>query len=168
VARIVTQHEGFVNVKSELDRGTTFEIYLPRVATAPVSESSPTPANHFKRGQGEVILVADDEQAVLEMVSLTLSEQGYRVITATNGAEAIAKMESSGAPVRLALLDTDMPVMNGPQTISALHAYAPNLPVVLMSGEITSIPGQRNVSTLAKPFQLQELLSAVANHLNGH
>jgi CheY-like chemotaxis protein len=90
------------------------------------------------------------------------------VITATNGAEAIAKMESNAGSVRLALLDTDMPIMNGPQTISALHAHSPNLPVVLMSGEIEKDAQGPNVGTLAKPFQLHELLDAVAKGLNGH
>jgi two-component system, cell cycle sensor histidine kinase and response regulator CckA len=168
VARIVAQHEGFLNVKSEVNRGTTFEIYLPRATVAPLAEMDPTPIAGFKRGHGELILVADDEQAVLEMVSFTLGEQGYRVITATNGAEAIAKMESNAGSVRLALLDTDMPIMNGPQTISALHAHSPSLPVVLMSGEIEKDAQGPNVGTLAKPFQLHELLDAVAKGLNGH
>ena len=168
VARIVTQHEGFLNVKSEVNRGTTFEIYLPRATVAPFTEANQTAITDFKRGRGELILVADDEQAVLEMVSLTLGEQGYRVITATNGAEAIAKVKSNADSVRLALLDTDMPIMNGPQTISALHAHSPNLPVVLMSGEINEAAHGQNISTLAKPFQLHELLDAVARSLNGY
>ena len=113
------------------------------------------------------ILVADDEQAVLEMVSVTLGEQGYRVITASNGAEAVAKLEANRDSVRLVLLDTDMPVMNGPQTVALLHARSPGLPVVLMSGRIDAAKGP-DFSTLAKPFQLHELLATIASHLNRH
>jgi DNA-binding response OmpR family regulator len=114
-----------------------------------------------------VILVVDDEQAVLEMVSVTLGEQGYRVITASNGAEAIARVEANGNSVRLVLLDADMPGMNGAQTISLLHARAQHLPVVMMSGEMDSLKNQ-GFNTLAKPFQLHELLAVVTHHLNGN
>jgi two-component system cell cycle sensor histidine kinase/response regulator CckA len=168
VARIIQQHEGFIHVKSELGRGTTFEIYLPRAAAVPVVENKSAALAEFKRGTGELILVADDEQAVLEMVAMTLGEQGYRVITASNGAEAIAKVEANSGSVRLVLLDTDMPVMNGPQTIALLHARAPALPVVLMSGEVGTVEKGERFATLAKPFQLHELLSVIGHHLNGH
>jgi len=167
VARIVQQHEGFLNVKSDVGQGTTFEIYLPRAVAVPVPENKPSPVAEFRRGNGELILVADDEQAVLEMVSVTLGEQGYRVMTASNGAEAIAKLETNGDSVRLVLLDTDMPVMNGPQTVSLLQARAPNLPIVLMSGKFDSPQGKES-STLAKPFQLHELLAVVTRHFDGH
>jgi two-component system, cell cycle sensor histidine kinase and response regulator CckA len=167
LARIVQQHEGFINVKSEVGRGTTFEIYLPRAVTVPAPENKISPVADFKRGNGEVILVVDDEQAVLEMVSVTLGEQGYRVITASNGAEAIARVEANGNSVRLVLLDADMPVMNGAQTISLLHARAQHLPVVMMSGEMDSLKNQ-GFNTLAKPFQLHELLAVVTHHLNGN
>ena len=168
VARIITQHRGFINVRSEPNRGTTFEIYLPCASIAPTAETTPVSSADFGRGQGELILVADDEQSVREMVSLTLGEQGYRVITAANGAEAIAQFEAHAGAVRLALLDTDMPVMNGPQTILILRAQSPTLPVVLMSGEVDTISAEHNVGTLAKPFQLHELLGAVARSLAGH
>ncbi len=165
VARIISQHQGFVSVKSELNRGTTFEIYLPRAMVAPV-ESRPPPTA-FRRGNGEWILVADDEQAVLEMVSLTLGEQGYQVITAANGAEAVTKFECHASTVRLALLDTDMPIMNGPQIVPILRARAPSLPIILMSGQIDMGGVEPHVGMLAKPFQLDQLLSAVSNNLNG-
>lgn len=165
VARIVGQHQGFINVKSEAGQGTSFEIYLPRANTAAGVEAKQTAAPETRRGQGELILVADDEQAVLEMVSLALSEQGYSVITASNGAEAATKAESSNGAVRLALLDTDMPVMSGPQVTSILRTRVPNLPVILMSGEAELNSQALGASTLAKPFQLHELLDVVARSL---
>jgi PAS domain S-box-containing protein len=167
VARIVIQHGGFISVKSEPGRGTTFEIYLPCANAAPAVETKYPQPTEFKRGDGQLILVADDEQAVLEMVSLTLGEQGYCVTTASNGAEALAKVESDAGAVRLVLLDTDMPVMNGPQTISILRTRFPILPVVLMSGKINDVAKKGDVSTLTKPFQLHELLEVVAKGLNG-
>jgi CheY-like chemotaxis protein len=166
-ARIVSQHGGFVNVKSEPPRGTTFEIYLPAATIAPTSEAERNLPSDFPRGHGELILVADDEQAVREMIAFTLVEQGYRAVTAANGAEALALFDQQSGGVRLVLLDTDMPVMSGPETLAALRSRAPGLPVVLISGKDEEISGAENVSRLAKPFQLQELLQTVAAGLGG-
>lgn len=168
VARIVGQHGGFVQVKSEPGQGTTFEIYLPAATAVPEAGTTHIPPAASGRGQGELILVADDEQAVREMIVLTLEDQGYRVIAAANGAEAVAKFEAHAAAVRLALVDTDMPVMNGPQTVVALHAHNPQLPVVLMSGELTSEARPQVADILAKPFPLEQLLTLVRRVLETH
>ena len=165
--RIVHQHGGFLNVKSELDHGTTFEIYLPCATVDPAAETKGEPVTPTARAQGELILVVDDEQAVREMVSLTLAEPGYRVLTVANGAEAITVFDQRAAAIRLVLLDTEMPVMDGAATLAAIRARAAGLPVVMMSGDVDLKPvpvelAGAKVATLRKPFQLQELLRRVA------
>jgi PAS domain S-box-containing protein len=167
-ARIVSQHAGFLNVKSEPGFGTTFEIYLPCTTLPPKSETTSLPPTHLPRGDSELILVADDEESVREMVSLGLTSQGYRVITAANGAEASILFEQYVGEVRLVLLDTDMPVLNGQATIPLIRARNATVPIVLMSGDVTEIRDVDNAAKLMKPFKLEDLLQSVATHLRGH
>jgi PAS domain S-box-containing protein len=161
LARIVSQHGGFVAVKSEPGRGTTFEIYLPRAALAPGAVAKRIFSAELPRGNGEWILVADDEQAIREMVSFGLTSQGYRVIAAANGADAITALERQVREIRLILLDTDMPVLNGKAAIPFLRALAPATPIVLMSGQVAAASNADAFAQLVKPFQLDELLRRV-------
>ena len=163
-ARIVSQHGGFLHVKSEPDQGTTFEIYLPCATIAPTPETQLTSGSEMPRGSGETLLLVEDERAIREMVSSTLTERGYHVITAANGAEALLRWDNSADAIHLVLLDQDMPVMDGRATLSALRARRPDLPVILMSGEIEPAASE-STAILAKPFQLHQLLQAVAERL---
>ena len=165
LVRIVSQHHGFLNVRSEPGRGTTFEIYLPCATSVPAAETTRIPVAELPRGNGELILVVDDEEAVREMVSLGLTTQGYRVITAANGAEAIARCERPAGEVRLVLLDTDMPVLDGKATVPFLRAQAPAVTIVLMSGEVAGHSEADGVAKLIKPFQLEELLCVITDQL---
>ena len=117
------------------------------------------------RGNGELILVVDDEQAIREMVSFGLTSQGYRVVSAANGADAIAAFERQRREVRVVLLDTDMPVLDGKATIPLIRALAPATPIVLMSGQVTADSNTDAVARLAKPFQLEELLRTITSLL---
>jgi len=120
-------------------------------------------AAELPRGNGELILVADDERAIREMVSFGLTSQGYRVVAAANGADAIAAFERQRREVRLVLLDTDMPVLDGKATIPLIRALAPATPIVLMSGQVTADSNADAVARLAKPFQLEELLRTITS-----
>jgi CheY-like chemotaxis protein len=163
--RIVNQHGGFVNVKSEPGAGTTFEIYLPCTTLPLKADISGVSLADLPRGSDELILVADDEQSVREMVSLGLTSQGYRVITAANGADASALFEQHADDVRLVLLDTDMPVLNGQATIPFLRARQAAVPIVLMSGDVAETGTADTIAKLVKPFKLEDLLQAVTTHL---
>jgi PAS domain S-box-containing protein len=159
--RIVNQHQGFLHVRSEPGRGATFEIYLPCAAPASTPEAPPVAPAEPPRGRGELILVVDDEEAVREMISLGLAAQGYAVALAANGAEAVAALERQAGRVRLALLDTDMPVLDGRATLPLLRARDPGLPVVFMSGDAAFDPGADLAGKLIKPFALEELLRLI-------
>ena len=165
-ARIVAQHGGFVNLKSEIGHGTVFEIYLPAVTIAPVIGVPPSAPRAFPRGSGELILAVDDEQSVCEMILLALTAQGYRVLTAANGAEAITLARQHAAEIKLVLLDDDMPVMSGQSAWPHLRACLPGQNIILMSGKASAVDEKDGLNTLHKPFQLEELLSAVAHCLH--
>jgi PAS domain S-box-containing protein len=165
-ARIVAQHDGFVNLKSEVGHGTVFEIYLPAVTIAPVIGVPPSVPLALPRGSGELILVVDDEQSVCEMISLALTGQGYRVLTAANGIEAIALARQRAADLKLVLLDDDMPVMNGQLALPHLHDSLPGREIILMSGRANLVDKNDRPKTLHKPFRLEELLNVVAHCFN--
>jgi PAS domain S-box-containing protein len=165
VMRIVKSHGGFLHVESEPGQGTTFEVFLPRaVETAPTEIAAATvgPA----RGQGELILVADDEQAICELLTAELTSCGYRVLAASNGEEAVQLFQKHAGEVRLLITDCAMPVMDGPQAIRTLREKRPELPVILASGEGGADADKvGDVVLVNKPFTLEEILSAVQNCL---
>jgi two-component system, cell cycle sensor histidine kinase and response regulator CckA len=167
LARIVRNHGGFVSVKSEVGVGTTFEIYFPR-AEAPTPQGAAAAPVGLPLGKGELLLFIDDDRSVREMVGPTLTEHGYRVLSAANGAEALALLSQHEREVRLVLTDLAMPVMDGAATLEVMRARYPSLPVIVMSGSLD--PGKERLPAgvagfLAKPFPLEQLLATIAEAL---
>ena len=167
IARIVRNHGGFVTVKSEVGAGTTFESYFPRAAAPPPAPAAPLRAG-LSRGQGELLLFIDDDRSVREMVGPALTEHGYRVLSAANGAEALVLLSQHAGQVRLVLTDLAMPVMDGIAILEALRARYPGLPVIVMSGSPEA--GRERVppgiaAFLPKPFPLEQLLAVIAEAL---
>jgi two-component system cell cycle sensor histidine kinase/response regulator CckA len=164
ISRIVRGHGGAIGIKSEPGTGTTFEIYLPRAEQLPTTTGPSTPAIADASGRGELILFVDDDRSVREMVGPALLEYGYRVVSAANGAEALAVHNQHEREIRLILTDMAMPVMDGTDMLSILHRRTPQLPIVLMSGTYSPEkeplpPGV--VAFLAKPFRLEQLLAVI-------
>jgi PAS domain S-box-containing protein len=168
VTRIVKNHGGFLRVESELGHGTTFEIFLPRASEAKPAATAELPTA-LPRGNGECILLADDEQAIRELVADGLRSQGYTILTASDGQHALALFRQNQSKVRLVLTDGAMPVMDGLTQIKEIQKLASDLPVVLASGdesrENTDLPG--TVALLRKPFSLEEVLMTVHRILHG-
>ena len=164
VLRIVKGHGGFLRVESELGAGTAFEIFVP---CAPTVEPAVKPApTDLPRGKGEMILLADDEQAIRDLVSAELTSYGYRVLTATNGAEAVALFREHQHEVRLFITDSSMPVLAGAAAIAAVRAIRADLPVILTSGEAEAEAAKPHAAVVVnKPFALEDLLSAVQQGL---
>ena len=163
VRGILRQHDAFVTVETSAAHGTTFTVYLPAADEAPDGETRapmavPTP------GQGELILVVDDEAPVRQIATDTLQAHGYRTLTAADGAEAIATFAQHQAEVRLLLTDLQMPVLGGEALLAVIHRLQPLLPVVVMSGlEAASNPADAapGPAFLAKPFRAETLLALV-------
>lgn len=161
---IIKSHGGFIRVNSEVGKGTTFEIYLPAQTEAVVSETAPV-AVELPRGNGELILVVDDEASVRQITRQTLEAFGYRVVLASDGAEAVATYASRGAEIAVVLTDMMMPVMDGPATIKVLRIMNPNLPIIaasgLTKGQAVPIPNLGVKHFLSKPFTAEILLKAL-------
>jgi two-component system cell cycle sensor histidine kinase/response regulator CckA len=167
--RIVKAHEGFLSVQSVAGEGTTFEVYLPRLLATSAGEGVEVEAP-VPRGNGELILVADDDEAVLELLRRSLEEYGYRVVTATNGAEAVSLCKESREPVALVVSDQTMPLMEGSRALAAIQATRPELSAVLLCDEaaVTKQPGELSltqVEYLPKPIELHRLLETVSRSL---
>jgi PAS domain S-box-containing protein len=172
IVRIVRGHGGFISVKSEIGVGTTFDIYLPRAEPAAAVQPDTVDAvASTQPGRGELILFIDDDRSAREMVAPTLTEHGYRVLTAANGAEALGLLGQHEREIRLVLTDVAMPVMDGLEMMQQLHSRRPDLPVVLMSGtfdvEKSPLPA-RAAGFLGKPFRLEQLLAAIADALRAN
>jgi PAS domain S-box-containing protein len=162
VLGIAKGHEGFVTVESEVGKGTTFTVYLPAAADLPVA-LAPASADALPRGRGELILLVDDEVAILEAVRALLEHHDYRVITAAEGEEALRQFIEHRDAVQLVITDLDMPVMGGPALIRSLRILESGLKVIVMSGSgRIDQPGQMAAwgaqGVLRKPCEPSELL----------
>jgi two-component system cell cycle sensor histidine kinase/response regulator CckA len=134
VRAIVKSHGGFINVYSEPGRGTTFKIYLPAMDAAAGGLKDEVEESSLPRGNGETILIVDDEPSILIVTSKTLEAFGYRTLTADDGAEAIAIYAEKRDKISVVLTDMAMPIMDGTATIRALLKLNPAVKIVAASG----------------------------------
>jgi PAS domain S-box-containing protein len=171
VLGIVRGHGGFVRVTSRLRQGTSFDLHFPACPQPPATLEAPA-VRPSPGGQGELILVVDDEAAVRESLQRTLEAQGYQVLTASHGAEALTAFARQPSRIRAALTDLMMPVMNGSSLVQALHALNPNLPVLGMTGlpdgqDAADLDGLALSAVLTKPFSGDELQRRLQQALEG-
>jgi CheY-like chemotaxis protein len=167
VLTIVRSHGGFAHVESQPGKGSCFEIYIPASdATATVAKAErPAP---IPPGRGETILVVDDERAFQELTRAIFNKYGYRVVTAGDGAEALALFAQQKGGIDLVVTDMMMPCVDGPATIRGLHRLKPGLPVIATSGLSDNEAATREferTTFLLKPFTAESLLQAVSQSL---
>jgi PAS domain S-box-containing protein len=168
VHAIVKSHGGFVNVYSEVTKGTTFKIYFPAQAkdqSISAEVISPT----LPQGNGELVLIVDDEATIRDITKSTLEANGYNAITANDGTEAIALYAQNRENIKIVISDIMMPIMDGAVTIRALQKMNPNIKIIAASGLITS--DVKNLGThvqgfLTKPFSAEKLLTTIHDVLN--
>ncbi|HMS03341.1 MAG TPA: PAS domain S-box protein, partial [Gemmatimonadaceae bacterium] len=134
---IVRGHGGFVRVQSEPGVGTVVDVYLPR-GMEDAGEHTVEPDGPLPRGDGETVLVVDDEAAIRATTREVLEAHGYQVLEAADGAEAIAVYAAHASVVRLVVTDLMMPVMDGPAMLQVLNRLAPDVRVIAASGLATS------------------------------
>jgi two-component system cell cycle sensor histidine kinase/response regulator CckA len=187
---IVKQTGGFVYVDSELGRGTTFRIFLPRhvpgveEAAAPAAPDArpqmaapavsaaaaeAATAEEVKRsdltGRGTILLV-EDEEGLRMLNARGLASRGYTVLEASNGVEAIDVLEGQGGHVDLVVSDVVMPEMDGPTLVKELRQRNPALKIIFVSGYAEeafekNLPDSEKFAFLAKPFTLKQLVAQV-------
>jgi two-component system cell cycle sensor histidine kinase/response regulator CckA len=168
---IVQQLQGWIEVESELGRGTTFRVCLPRMAaTSPPDADPGQQTNRVGRGRGEVILLVEDEEIVREVSVRALTRQGYRVLAASDGQEALKLWAAHRAEIDLLFTDVVMPGgLSGLQLFRQLKAEKPVLRVILASGYNREISGEEmteGANYLAKPYELEELFHLVRTVLD--
>jgi two-component system, cell cycle sensor histidine kinase and response regulator CckA len=162
---IVKQNNGFINVYSEPDQGTTIRIYLPRHEGKAKQEQIEVLKEPVVRGQ-ETVLVVEDEPALLDLSKIMLEMQGYRVLTAGTPGEAIRLAEEHAGEIHLLMTDVVMPEMNGRDLAKKMLSLYPNLKRLFMSGYTANVIAHHGVLDegvyfLQKPFSRKDLVAKV-------
>jgi signal transduction histidine kinase/CheY-like chemotaxis protein len=158
---IVKQHNGIIELDSETGKGTTFRIYLPLIEPVIKKEQGKSPV--FLQGNMETILVAEDDTAVMGLLKGLLEKNGYNVITATNGEEAVRKFIDHRDSIRLILLDVIMPRKNGKEVYDEIIGIRSDIKAIFMSGYTNDIIDwkgalQEDINLISKPVRPDDLL----------
>jgi PAS domain S-box-containing protein len=161
VRGIIKGFGGFVNVSSQVSKGTEFKVFLPAVeaAVTPLSEDL-----ELLKGNGELVLVVDDEPKILETTKISLETYNYRVMTARDGIEAIALYAQYQDDISIVLMDMMMPSMDGVTTTRTLQKINSLVKIITVSGLAASekLTGNTAVKAfIAKPYTTKELLQTL-------
>ena len=168
---IVQQHQGWIDVSSEVGQGSTFRIYLPRIRSG--VEAKPARAADLTTHAGrETILLVEDEKPLRSLMSNALTRLGYRVVEAASGVEALEVWRQQGGEVQLLITDLVMPGgVNGKELVQQLCRERPDLKVIYVSGYSSEVVGtdlllEEGVNFLSKPFVLSKLAETLRRRLD--
>ncbi len=171
VRGIVESHHGFIALETAVGRGTTFHVYLPADDDARDGATGGSAQPFFPRGNGELILVVDDEINIRDATTAALAHHGYRVLTARDGTEGLALFAPRSTEISLVITDLNMPKLDGATVASVVHRLNPAVKIVIASGfspverATTTTPPQFADALLAKPFAVETLLTTVSRLL---
>jgi PAS domain S-box-containing protein len=166
---LVKQHRGYIACYSEPELGTTFKIYFPALVSESLSEEALVKLT--PRGGSETVLIVDDEDWIRELGGRILSGSGYKVLTATNGKEALEVYNADQKKISLVILDLMMPEMGGKQCLEEILKIDPRARVLIASGYPISSTGNEALAAEAKgfvnkPYEMRELLAKVREVLD--
>jgi hypothetical protein len=165
---IVKDHDGFINVESQVGKGTTFSVYLPVIDSPPAGQKEGELYPNAPAGNRELILIVDDESTITDMTKTILEEYDYKVLVAHNGEEATKIFLTHKDEIYAAIIDMMMPVMGGKTTIRILKKESPSLKIIAMSGyqrehELVDLKEAEVDAFLPKPFNAETLLQTLSN-----
>jgi PAS domain S-box-containing protein len=164
---IVKQSQGYIFTDSALDQGTTFHLYYPRVIAA--SAVAPTLPIGHKKGS-EHLLIVEDQDSVRALILQTLKQDGYRVIEAASGEDALRKVSSLSEPIQALITDVIMPHMSGLVLAERLRVTCPNIRVLFMSGYVdpsqSAFLDEPTAAFIQKPFLPDDLARHLRNLLD--
>ena len=168
VIGIVEQHKGFINIESTVGKGTQVEVFLPLSESDIDQEDSDEEDLHQGR---ETVLLADDDELVLDSTAEMLEFNGYRVLRAGGGAEALVLLKRHKSDIDLAILDVVMPDTGGGDLLMSINEQYPDIPVLFVSGYSPDIVHNNfvldsSVKLIQKPFKQQDLLKRVRSILD--
>ena len=168
---ILMQADGDIRIYSEPGAGTTFAITLPVTAEAAMPPAEPVP--YHRTPKGETVLVVEDEAALREVTKRIFTHNGYQVITAATGPEALAIATEWPGEIHLLVTDVVMPHMLGREVAEKMRAVKPGIEVLFMSGYARPVLASQgrldpNEALVEKPFSETELLALAGQVLNGH
>jgi PAS domain S-box-containing protein len=166
---IVTQHGGYIDVKSQVNQGTRFLIYMPALSI-PLVEAVDLEPKRLARGRGETILVVEDSPSARRALVESLESLNYRVLAAKNGRQALARIEEHSESIALILSDVVMPGMSGITLVHNLRERGIQVPIVMVTGHplkeaLEELRGRGISDWLSKPPSLEQLAEAVARAL---
>jgi two-component system, cell cycle sensor histidine kinase and response regulator CckA len=169
---ILQQSGGGIDVDSEVDRGSTFRVYLPFAAGTDVARSAPGPVPPAALSREGTVLVAEDEESVRALIRAVLTNAGFRVFEAASGTEARALVQSLDRPIDLLITDVVMPGLVGPDLARIVLARFPQTRVLYITGYAThsSVPAgffDEGDVLMLKPFLPEQLLAKVQERLHG-
>jgi CheY-like chemotaxis protein len=167
---IIKQHNGYINVYSEPDGGTTFRVYLP-LTPEEKKDGHDTLIMAAPVGGTETVLLAEDDATVRELHKMTLEEAGYTVIEAIDGQDALMKFMERRSAVDLLATDVIMPKIDGKKLYQEMQQQRPDMKVLFMSGYTKDIVIDKGIlddesSFIAKPVTSYELLAKVRSILD--
>jgi signal transduction histidine kinase/CheY-like chemotaxis protein len=167
---IVKQHGGHIWVESGENRGTSFTIYLP-VSSSPSAEEALQDPKPAAGGGSETVLLVEDDEQVRHLALALLQREGYEVVSAKNGKEALEVTEKHDGPIHLVLTDVVMPGMNGKELFERIAARFPQAKPLFMSGYTENVIAHRGVIDqgvrfIQKPFSIKALCSKVRQALD--